>query len=225
MAELHGDRKLQTAARLEDQLARLMRRKDPLRKLDEDRPQLACLDQRLKGFPKLPIHRVEQLAWHIFAVDPFLLLQLSGQLFPDRFRQPGLLGRLACHQGMRLDVEDKTLGRSLDPALGRALVGQRVIRRVDFDHGELARVEVQSLFRAVGAARVEHTGGGHGWIRPARGPETNLALADLDRHPRRVVGVFRALPRDLYAGIVRDGLPQTLSDALRARRAHTAPCT
>src|SRR5438132_14424264 len=109
---------------------------------------------------------------------------------------------------MRLDVEDKTLGRSLDPALGRALVGQRVIRRVDFDHRELARVEAQSLFRAVGAAGVEHTGGGHGWIRPARGPKTNLAFDDLDRHPRRVAGIFREVAGALYAGIVGDALTQ-----------------
>src|SRR5205809_2030378 len=203
MAELDRDRQRQARASLEDQLPRLAGWKHPLRKLDEDRTQLFGFDQRLERASELLVYRVEQLLRHVLAVDALLLLQLVRQLLLDRLRQARDLGRLARHERVGLDIEHEILRRALDPALRRPLAWQHVIRRVDLDHRELAGGELEAVLRRAGALRVEHAGGGHRRVGPARRAEPHLALAHLDRRAGRVAGLLGAAAGSLYAGVVR----------------------
>jgi len=70
------DWEIQALPRLEDELACLGGRKDPLWKLDEHGTKLAGFDQRLERTAKLLIDRIEQLTRHVLAIDALLLDEL-----------------------------------------------------------------------------------------------------------------------------------------------------
>ena len=204
--ELHRDGQVETLPGLEDELTCLVRRKHPFRELDEDRAQLSCLDQRLERFAELHVHRVEQLGRHVLAIDALLFRQLAAQLLSNRFGQPSHLRWLTRHQCVRFDVEDEGPWCALDPRLRGLLVGQRVVRRVDLDDRELARVEAQALLCRARAFRIEDSWRRHRRVGPARGAETRLAFADLDRCSPGVAAHFSPPASDLYTRIMRIGL-------------------
>ena len=81
---------------------------------------------------------------------PALPEQLGGHRLPQVLRQPLRLGRLPGHQGMGLDVEREARRRALQPQLAGASRGQRVVRRIDLDDGELVRVVDEPILRGAG---------------------------------------------------------------------------
>src|SRR5439155_22358723 len=92
--ELDRDRKVETRSSLEDELTRLVRRKDPFRKLDEDRTQLARRDHGVERLAELRVDGVEHLGGQVLVIDPRLLRQVAAQLFTNRLGQTCHLGRL-----------------------------------------------------------------------------------------------------------------------------------
>ena len=133
-----------------------------------------------------------------------LLGELDRQRLAQVLRQALHLGRLTGHQGVRLDIEREVRRRPFDPELGRAASRQRVVRGIDLDDREPARVVAEALLRGVGVRRVEDAAGRHRGIRPGRRPEADgPATGRLDRHGRDVFGHGReALGGTIRARIV-----------------------
>ena len=186
-----------------DLVAVLGRGEEPARVLEQDRAELPGLRERLEAVGEPRPDVVAERVGQVLGVDPRLGGDLRRQGRPQVLRQPPGLGRLAGHQGVRLDVEDEVGRRPLDPELGRPARGERVVRRVDLDEREPAGVVRQPLLGRVGAVGVEDAGRGHRRVRPGRRADPDRAGTRADRLGRDVRReVLHALGARVGSGVV-----------------------
>jgi hypothetical protein len=93
-------------------------------------------------------------------------------------------------------------GCALGPLRAVRRARHRVVRRVNFDHRKLARIEAQARFRACAALRVEAAGLDQRRVRPRR-------RSDFDRHGLSSVEVSPAIV--LHVGAAHAGAARAMN--------------
>lgn len=118
------------------------------RELESDHSELAGAVQWTHRAPEHPKSHLQNLSRGSCKLPLFSLR--SWQHLAQILRQSRNLRRMLRHEPEGLDVEKKSVGRTLRPKSRIAFCGQHVIRRINLDRIEVFRIEPQSI---LGCAR------------------------------------------------------------------------
>ncbi len=133
--------------------------------------------QRIDRHPEALPERVSGLGRQVCRVEAPPVEERGRQRALDVRGEAGGLHGVLGERRERLHVEHEVRRSPLDPLRHHPRAREGVIARVDLDHGELGRVELQPFCRARHALRVESMALHQGRVRPPGGPGEGVADA------------------------------------------------
>src|SRR5713101_2381890 len=169
---------------MEDLLLVRLRDDEPVGVLQEDRPELPGLAERLETDPVPREKLLAGVLWKVLRIDPALRGRLLGERFADVFWQALRVRRMCGQRRESLEVHDELVGCALRPQEGLLLRRKRVERGVVLYDREVLGVVAKALVGVVLYPLGIPAGLDQRRIRPGAGPDEKLRFSSRsDRLP------------------------------------------